>query len=334
MFKELRFHKNFMLLPKFTNERLTFEDPSLLTVDVNPNMIPVNDAACEILNRGLYNANTAALKKRMMECVIAPVPTKGKADSYRFVTLISDKTLIRGCKDDPDDLDSDLADAPPESSSTNSLPRKPASVNTSAEERLTVTAVRDRCNNIFSSIEHTYDLARGVCNFDFVYIKEVRQFSQLSTHEFYNITPQAVFFDYDSCDKSCARNCVLHGAAAPAGYCRHCGRPLVIVPHKIHFSVGPFGTAKPYEPNALCMKRVCPGSKFCPGSGADPSIETHPSCENAPNNSYSLRDDPNRPHVSKKNDTKVKHPQTITYKKTMGEVILGNLTPLAKSIKH
>ena len=106
MFKELRFHKNFMLLPKCTSERLTFEDPSLLTDDVNPNMIPANDAACEILNRGLYNANTAALKKRMMECVIAPVPTKGKADSYRFVTLISDKTLIRGCKDDPDDLDS------------------------------------------------------------------------------------------------------------------------------------------------------------------------------------------------------------------------------------
>jgi hypothetical protein len=47
------------------------------------------------------------------------------------------------------------------------------------------------------------------------------------------------------------------------------------------------------------MKRVCPGSKFCPGSGQNSSIQTHPSCENAPNNSYSLRDDPNRPHVSK-----------------------------------
>ena len=37
---------------------------------------------------------------------------------------------------------------------------------------------------------------------------------------------------------------------------------------------------------------------------------------------------------NEKADTKIKHPQIITYKKTMGEVILGNLTPLAKSIKH
>ena len=36
----------------------------------------------------------------------------------------------------------------------------------------------------------------------------------------------------------------------------------------------------------------------------------------------------------KKNDTKMKYPQIITYKKTMGEVILGKSTPLAKSIKH
>ena len=36
----------------------------------------------------------------------------------------------------------------------------------------------------------------------------------------------------------------------------------------------------------------------------------------------------------KKNGTKMKYPQMIPYKRTMGEVILGNLTPLAKSIKH
>ena len=36
----------------------------------------------------------------------------------------------------------------------------------------------------------------------------------------------------------------------------------------------------------------------------------------------------------RKNDTKMKHPQIITYKKTMGEAFLGGLTPLAKSIKH
>jgi len=174
-----------------------------------------------------------------------------------------------------------------------------ASINTNAEERLTVTAVRGRYTSIFSSIKHTYELARGACGYDFVYIKEVRMWSQLATHEFYDPTPQTVFFDYDSCGKSCARNCTIHGASAPGGYCRHCDLALVIVPHKIHFSVGPFGTAKPFEPNALCMKRVCPGSKFCPGSGQNPNIKTHPSCENAPNNSYSLRDDPNRPHISK-----------------------------------
>jgi hypothetical protein len=173
------------------------------------------------------------------------------------------------------------------------------SLDTSAEEKLTVAAVHDRCTNMFSSVEITYGLATGVCNYDFVFVKEVRKFPQLSTHEFYNVTPQVVFFDYDSCEKSCARDCVLHGTAAPAGYCRHCDRPLSIVPHKIHFNVGSFGTAKPYEQNALLMKRVCPGSKFCPGSGQNPSIQTHPSCESAPKNSYSLRDDRHRSHVSK-----------------------------------
>ena len=38
--------------------------------------------------------------------------------------------------------------------------------------------------------------------------------------------------------------------------------------------------------------------------------------------------------IRKKSDTNMKHPQIITYKKAMGEVILGNLTPLAKSIKR
>jgi len=49
LFKEMRFHKNFMLLPKYATERLTFDDDTLLTTDVDPNMIPINDAACKLL---------------------------------------------------------------------------------------------------------------------------------------------------------------------------------------------------------------------------------------------------------------------------------------------
>ena len=36
LFKEMRFHKNFMLLPKFASERLTFDDDTLLTTNVDP----------------------------------------------------------------------------------------------------------------------------------------------------------------------------------------------------------------------------------------------------------------------------------------------------------
>ena len=49
-----------MLLPKYAHERLIFDDDTLLTTDVDPNMIPINDTACELLNRGLYQANSAA----------------------------------------------------------------------------------------------------------------------------------------------------------------------------------------------------------------------------------------------------------------------------------
>ena len=46
-----------------------------------------------------------------------------------------------------------------------------------------------------------------------------------------------------------------------------------------------------------------------------------------------IKENKNVKKKRKKNDTKMKHPQIITYKKAMGEIILGNLTPLAKSIK-
>ena len=87
LFKEMRFHKNFMLLPKFANERLTFDDDTLLTTNVDPNMIPIDDAACMLLNRGLYQANAAAVKKRMVQAAVGPAAASAKAETYRYVTL-------------------------------------------------------------------------------------------------------------------------------------------------------------------------------------------------------------------------------------------------------
>ena len=70
------------------------------------------------------------------------------------------------------------------------------------------------------------------------------------------------------------------------------------ISHKLHLNAGSFGTAKPFEPNDLLMKRVCEGSKYCPGTDKTQNGE-HSACENAPNNSYALKGDRHRSHVSK-----------------------------------
>jgi hypothetical protein len=50
LFKEMRFHKNFMLLPRYADHRLTFDDDTLLMTDVNPHLVPITDEACITLN--------------------------------------------------------------------------------------------------------------------------------------------------------------------------------------------------------------------------------------------------------------------------------------------
>jgi hypothetical protein len=290
LFKDMRFHKNFMLLPRYVGHRLTFDDSTMLTTNVDPTMIPITDQACCTLNSGLYKANAKAVKRRMMQATMGPAASE-KAEAYRYVTLISDDAFIKGCRDEPPNP----APANPDSSS----PRRPShmssSVNFKSEERLTIAAVRERCNTMLSSIEATYSLAVGVCGFDHVYVKQIRDFNRISTHEFYRMPIHTILFDYDKCDSTCSVRCTQHGIAAPAGYCKHCDRPLSVVSHKLHLSVGSFGNAKPFEPNALLMKRVCEGSKFCPGS----KVTHHAACESAPNSSYALKGDRDRSHFSK-----------------------------------
>ena len=291
IFRDMRFHKNFMLLPRFADHKLAFDDSTMLTTDVDPSMIPITDRACSVLNRGLYKANAKAVKRRMMQATMGPAAASEKAEAYRYVTLISDKSFISGCKEEPPNP----APANPDSHS----PRRPshmsASVNLKSEERLTTAAVRERCTTMLSSTETTYSLAVGVCGFDHVHVKQIRDFNQLSTHEFYRAPIRTVLFDYDKCESTCPMNCNQHGIAAPAGYCKHCDRPLSVVTHKLHLNVGPFGTAKPFETNALLMKRVCEGSKYCPGS----KVAHHAACESAPNSSYALKGDRDRSHFSK-----------------------------------
>ena len=290
LFKDMRFHKNFMLVPRYTGHRLTFDDPSMLTKNVDPSMIPITDQACCALNCDLYKANAKAVQRRMMQAHMGPL-TSEKAEAYRYVTLVSDDTFIKGCRGEPPNP----APASPHSSS----PRRPShmstSVNFKSEERLTITAVRERCNAMLSSIETTYSLVVGVCGFDSVYVKLMREFNQITTHEFYRAPIRTILFDYDKCDSTCPAGCTQHGIAAPAGYCRHCDQPLSVVIQQLHLNVGSFGTAKPFESNALLAKRVCRGSKFCPGSRE----KHHVACESAPNNSYALKGDRDRSHFSK-----------------------------------
>ena len=180
LFKDMRFHKNFMLVPRYTGHRLTFDDPSMLTKNVDPIMIPITDQACCALNCDLYKANAKAVQRRMMQAHMGPL-TSEKAEAYRYVTLVSDNTFIKGCRGEPPNP----APASPHSSS----PRRPShmstSVNFKSEERLTITAVRERCTAMLSSIETTYSLVVGVCGFDSVYVKLMREFNQITTHEFY-----------------------------------------------------------------------------------------------------------------------------------------------------
>jgi hypothetical protein len=262
LFRDMRFHKNFMLLPRFADHRLAFDDSTMLTTNVDPNMIPITDRACSVLNCGLYKANAKAVKRRMVQATIGLAAASEKAEAYRYVTLVSDNSFINGCREEPLNPTS----ATPGSSSPRRPPHMSTSVNFNSEERLTVAAVRERCTTMLSSIETTYSLVVGVRGFDHVYVKQIRDFNQLSTHEFYRAPPHTIFFDYDRCDSACPTRCTQHGTAAPTGYCKHCDQPLSVVSHKLHLNVGSFGSAKPFEPNALLMKRVCEGSKYCPGS--------------------------------------------------------------------
>ena len=85
LFKEMRFHKDFMLLPKYALQKLTFDDDTVLTTNIDPHLILITDEQCASLNRRLYKANTTARKKRVMEAQLS-VSSK-KAETYRYVTL-------------------------------------------------------------------------------------------------------------------------------------------------------------------------------------------------------------------------------------------------------
>ena len=214
LFKEMRFHKNFMLLPRYANHKLAFDDDTLLTNNVDPAMIPITDQACNTLNRGLYKANSKAVKKRMMQATMGPAAASAKAETYRYVTLISDDAFISGCKEEP----LDPAPATPDSPSARHPPHMSTSATVRSEEKLTVAAVRERCTTMFSSIETTYSLAVGVCGFDHVYVKEIRNFHLLSTHELYRAPIRTILFDYDKCDSTCPMTCTQHSTAGVGYY--------------------------------------------------------------------------------------------------------------------
>ena len=205
LFKEMRFHKNFMLLPRYVDHSLTFDDSTLLTDNVDPSMIRITDQACHALNRSLYKANAKAIQRRMMQATMGPAVASAKTETYRYVTLISDDAFINGCKEFEEPLDS--APATPDSSSARRPPHMSTSVNAKSKEKLTVAAVHERCTTMFSSTETTYFLAVGVCGFDHVYDKELRVFNQLSAHEFYRAPPRTILFDYDKYDSSCLARC-------------------------------------------------------------------------------------------------------------------------------
>ena len=98
LFKQMRFHKIFMLLPRYADHRLNFDDDTLLTTDVDPHLIPITDEACTTLNGKLYKPNTAAVRKRMMQATFGAAGSV-KAETYRYVTLVSDGSFISGCRE-------------------------------------------------------------------------------------------------------------------------------------------------------------------------------------------------------------------------------------------
>ena len=122
-----------------------------------------------------------------MQAAVGPAPASGKAETYRYVTLISNNNVISGCKEEPVDPAVDPAPAAPESSPAHRPPHMSSFLDTKNEEKLTIAAVRERCTAMFSSVETTYALAVGVCAYDHVYVKEIRKFPQLSTHELYRV---------------------------------------------------------------------------------------------------------------------------------------------------
>ena len=285
-FSLIRFHAEFMTKPPCLSHRLSFEFESNWVRNLSPLAIPITDDMCTSLNRRLYQKNSLTRKNHMVQSRQS-VGSK-RITLFRYVTLISDKNKIQGCRGEVPTHDSP---APPAAQ-----PVPPPVVDIHSEEALTIFAVRERCTTLMSTIESTYELCKGVCGYKPTDIKLMRVFSELMTNDFFSLPKEVIRFGYDRCDDSCPKTCTIHGLTTPAGVCPQCNQPLVVVVSKLHVNAGSFGTDKVFDPNALMMKRVCQGSQYCPDSKG---FDKHPKCDKAATNSYASMDEPSLSHVSK-----------------------------------
>ena len=285
-FSLVRFHAEFMTKPPHLAHKLSFEFESNWIRNLSPQAIPITDDMCTSLNRRLYVKNSLTRKNNMIQSRQSAGSKRIKL--FRYVTLISDKHMIQGCRGEVPTHDSP---APPEAQ-----PAPPPVVDIHSEEALTISAVREKCDALMSSAESTYDLCKGVCRYEPSDIKLMRAFDELTTNEFFSFPKEVIRFDYDRCDASCTKTCTMHGLTTPAGICPQCNQPLVVVAQKLHVNAGSFGTDKVFDVDALLMKRVCQGSRYCPDSKG---FDKHPNCDNAAANSYASKGEPSIRHISK-----------------------------------
>ena len=131
-----------MAKPSCLTHKLSYEFDTNVIQNLNPMAIPVTDDMCVSLNKRLYRANTIGRKNAMIQ---SHQSAGGKKFTLlRYVTLISNKHVIQGCRGEAPAPDSPAPPAP--------QPAAPV-VNVHAEEALTIFAVREKCNALRVSLD-------------------------------------------------------------------------------------------------------------------------------------------------------------------------------------